>query len=95
MTRNQAVSILAVLPVVQAFAEGKAIEHFFDGEWTELKDPTFTDVADTYRIKREPRVVYSNEYSDGFGAAYLTYEKAKEIGMLSSKGVIKFIEVIE
>ena len=51
MTREEAKELL---PIIQAFAEGKTIE-IYDGEWKTMiiKDPHFDSVPSCYRIKPE------------------------------------------
>lgn len=50
----------AFLPLVQALAEGKLIEHRPPGgsKWTTLESYTFNDPVECYRIKHEPLVQY-------------------------------------
>ena len=50
MTRVEAKELL---PIIQAYSEGKTVEYFKDGEWTELKYPQFSGCFDKYRIKPE------------------------------------------
>ena len=38
MTREEAKELL---PIIQAYSEGKTIEYLIDGKWVELKDPAF------------------------------------------------------
>lgn len=52
MTREEAIELI---PLIQAFADGKTIEFFQQGEWVELNDPDFTWSAHKYRIKPEPK----------------------------------------
>ena len=54
MTREQAKEIL---PIIEAFSKGKTVERFnpCNGEWDELKDPSFDLDNSCYRIKREPK----------------------------------------
>ena len=52
MTREQAKEWI---PIIQAFADGKTIEFFKQGEWYELKDPDFMWSVYKYRIKPEPK----------------------------------------
>lgn len=52
MTRVEAKELL---PIIQAYSEGKTVEYFKDGEWTELKYPQFSGCFDKYRIKSEPK----------------------------------------
>ena len=52
MTREQAKELL---PIIQAFAEGKTIEfRNSDGEWEEAHSPTW-NIRLIYRIKQEPK----------------------------------------
>ena len=44
-----------MIPIIQAFADGKTIEFFKQGEWYELNDPDFMWSAYKYRIKPEPK----------------------------------------
>lgn len=52
MTREEAKELI---PIIQAFADGKTIEFFKQGEWMELNDPDFMWSANKYRIKPEPK----------------------------------------
>lgn len=54
MTREQAKEIL---PIIEAFSKGKTVERFNpgNGEWDELKNPSFDLDNSFYRIKREPK----------------------------------------
>lgn len=45
-----------LLPIMQAFAEGKVIEFFDDvNGWMEMKNPEFNLSSGFYRIKTEPK----------------------------------------
>ena len=50
MTREEAKELL---PIIQAYSEGKTIEYLIDGKWVKLKDPAFNYNAGVYRIKPE------------------------------------------
>ena len=57
MNRSQAKELL---PIIQAFAEGKTIEirsnsKYNPGEWIETTTPTFDIKSHEYRIKPEPK----------------------------------------
>lgn len=45
-----------MLPIFQAYAEGKTIQGKFSGGWVELTCPSFCDPATSYRIKPEPKL---------------------------------------
>lgn len=45
-----------ILPIIQAFAEGKTIEFLdLDGKWAETTSPSFNAHYARYRIKSEPK----------------------------------------
>ena len=52
MTREEAKNLL---PIIQAFAEGKTIQILNKGEWVDLYDTDFKSSIDKYRIKPEPK----------------------------------------
>ncbi len=54
MNREQAKELL---PIIQAFAEGKTIEFRNKSfkEWTEINNPSFDPTITNYRIKPEPK----------------------------------------
>ena len=52
MTREEAKQLL---PVIQAFAEGKDIQYIEEGKWFDITGPYFNLPANTYRIKPEPK----------------------------------------
>jgi len=52
-----------LLPIIQAYAEGKTIQHKACGEWVDSWKPDWS--FPEYRIKPEPKVIYVNEYEEG------------------------------
>ena len=53
MTREE---VKEMLPIIQAFAEGKTIEFFnHEGKWQEVVDAEFAYATSRYRIKPEPK----------------------------------------
>ena len=52
MTREEAKDML---PIIQAWAEGKNIQFLSDGEWHDINQADFTCYPDKYRIKPEPK----------------------------------------
>ena len=52
MTREEAKELL---PIIQAWAEGKNIQFLSDGEWHDINQADFTCYLDKYRIKPEPK----------------------------------------
>ena len=51
MTREEAKKLL---PIIQAFAEGKTIQLFTNGIWEGAENPSFEELS-RYRIKPEPK----------------------------------------
>ena len=52
MTREEAKELL---PIIQAWADGKNIQFLSDGEWHNIDQADFTCYPDKYRIKPEPK----------------------------------------
>ena len=52
MTREEAKELL---PIIQAFAEGKAIQQTDGYDWYDLDDPDFMASGSSYRIKPETK----------------------------------------
>lgn len=54
MTREEAKEML---PIIQAFAEGKVIQcrSIISNEWRDFDEPAFNGLPDNYRIKPEPK----------------------------------------
>lgn len=52
MTRQDAKELL---PIIQAWVEGKNIQFLSDGEWHDINQADFTCYPDKYRIKPEPK----------------------------------------
>ncbi len=54
MTRDEAKQLL---PIVQAYAEGKTIEYYssVEKEWVVVENPAFGGDVEGYRIKTEPK----------------------------------------
>lgn len=52
MTREQAKELL---PLIQAYAEGKAIQRTDGYDWYDLDEPDFIGSCSYYRIKPEPK----------------------------------------
>ena len=54
MTREQAKELL---PIIQAFAEGKTLQYRVNeenNEWKDINNPAFNDLSSEYPIKPEP-----------------------------------------
>lgn len=55
MTREEAKELL---PIIQAFAEGKTLQYRVNNEnneWKDINNPAFNDLSSEYRIKPEPK----------------------------------------
>lgn len=53
------------LPLIKALAEGKTLQIYWLGEWSDLKEPDFTRPANFYRVKPEPREFLVWIHNDG------------------------------
>jgi len=60
MNRKEAKELL---PIIQAFAEGKQLQINVDCEWTDINSDTifWDDNPENYRVKPEPIEVMNNE----------------------------------
>lgn len=75
MDREQAVKYL---PIIQAFAEGKTVQHLKqDGTWKDIDNPGFYR-NNAYRIKPEPRKVWIAEYTNG------SFSVHTDLGMIAT-----------
>ena len=52
MTREE---VKEMLPILQAYAEGRTIQFLDGGKWLDLCETDFYESPDRYRIKPEPR----------------------------------------
>ena len=52
MTREE---IKELIPIMQAYAEGKTIQYKVKGGWQDIDNPSFNDLPSEYRIKPEPK----------------------------------------
>lgn len=52
MTREEAKELL---PIIQAYAEGKTIQFLDGGKWADVYETDFYQSPDKYRIKPEPK----------------------------------------
>ena len=58
--------VAELLPVMQAYADGKAIQYKINGEWVTGDEYEFSfDGTGEYRVKPEPRTFWVNVYDDG------------------------------
>lgn len=93
MTRERAKELL---PVIQAWAEGKVIQSRpknRDCVWNDLTHADFRDYHD-YRIKPEPREIWVHEHLDTLRDAFFS-ASAAAAAVSSGVKIIKFREVIE
>jgi len=84
-----------LLPIIQAYAEGKTVQYFVNGRWVNHGDPDFTGQANKYRIKPEPKVIYVNEYNGMGYEALDSKDKAESlasIGARPTRVAVKYIE---
>lgn len=84
------------LPLVQALADGKVIQGYFEIEevWRDIAEPRFDAPASQYRIKPEPREIWVNEYPFFQHAVHSTESGARNC--MRTNGVTRrYREVIE
>ena len=62
MNRDRAKELL---PIIEAFGEGAAIQVDSSSGWYDEECPSFGNDASTYRIKPEPEVIWVNKKRSG------------------------------
>ena len=87
------------LPLVQALAEGKSLQYNVNRsdeapKWVDREDFTFDEPATEYRIKREPREIWVNEYPSGDEHVHESQESAA-IALRGNGITRRYREVIE
>lgn len=94
MNRSRAKELL---PIIQAFAEGKEIQYISNGEWVDYGGYIDWTIKEN-RIKPEPEVIYVNKEGSGEFYPYASSQAAKsgacdawEYEYIAKK----FIEVID
>ena len=88
-----------LLPIIQAFAEGKDIQaRYIEGNaiWGAPIDPSFIDSFE-YRIKPEPKIIYVNKYTHSMGYSYHKNEEDAHRHVFKDMEYIakKFQEVLD
>lgn len=84
-----------LLPVIQAFAEGKDIEFQFDGKWLPVlkEDALDTKAECTYRIKPEPFECWVIREKEGIDNSGEWYSYRPSISIHQDRKVIHMREV--
>ena len=70
-----------LLPIITAFAEGKEIQFFHCGVWSDLLSPKFDKEAFLYRVKPEPKYRPFKSVEECWGEM----QKHQPFGWLKSK----------
>ena len=88
------------LPLVQALADGKVIQHSPTGEnpwWDDAEDLDFTDSPCNYRIKPESREIFVIRYKGGSESGPFSDKEAAECFALHDHpySIVRYREVIE
>lgn len=92
----------AAIKVMQAYVEGEPIEVRLRGErgrewWISVVTPTWAWDEQEYRIKKEPRECYINEYirSDGipYGISYHSREEAHHAASYTDHPMMRSVAV--
>lgn len=84
------------IAVMQAEVDGNKIEfrNKKNGEWTLVRQFLNWDWIDyDYRVAKEPRVIYCNEYSgQKLGNPHYSYQEAVANKKMGSTRVVRFVE---
>lgn len=96
----QAVSTAKLLPVMEAWLSGKAVQYHVNniyGEWTDFTGdtPAFQDLGFRWRVKPEPRHWWVNTYPDGEAEAFATKAEADSRAAGDRSGCVEVIEVLK
>lgn len=86
------------LPLVQALAEGRAIQHQkTDGTWIDDVEFSFDWPAHRYRVKPEPKEYWLNRYASGWDSRirYESKDDAAANCCENNSVQVRFREVIE
>ena len=94
MTRKQAKELL---PVIQAFAEGKTIQIKTHSGWGDmnLDYPNFNDDSNLYRIKPDPREFWIAVYKSSCVAYAYDAKADAKVNQGTADELIKVREVLE
>ena len=76
-----------LLPIITAFAEGKEIQFFHCGVWSDLLSPKFDKEAFLYRVKPEPKYRPFKSVEE----CWNEMQKHQPFGWLKSKTTIKYL----
>ena len=91
MTREQ---VKKLLPIMQAYAEGKTIQFLNGGKWYDVYDTDFYQSPDVYRIKPEPNYRPFNTQEECYNEMVLHqpfgWVKSKDDGRLYCIGEISW-----
>lgn len=91
MTREQ---VKKLLPIMQAYAEGKTIQFLNGGKWYDVYDTDFYQSPDVYRIKPEPNYRPFNTQEECYNEMVLHqpfgWVKSKDDGHLYCIGEISW-----
>lgn len=87
------------LPLVQALADGRVIQHSPTGAspwWDDAEDLDFTDSPSNYRIKPEPKEIWMNRYPNGVESGpYDSEQEAHRLRANDTSIPVRYREVIE
>lgn len=83
------------LPLVQALADGRVIEHKGRAGWYTADEPSFDFPPDQYRIKPEPKEVWFNRYEHGVTHGPYGSKEEAENNAANFATQVRYREVIE
>lgn len=94
MTRDEARAMAALM---LDYANGKTVQKYYDGVWSDLDQPAFQSTPSDYRIKPEPKEVWVNEYRDGESCVcYRNRGVAEKVaGLAATRVAVHYREVCD
>ncbi len=69
--------VRALIPIMQAYADGAQIEKYNIDEWIECSTPEFRS-ANEYRIKPEPEEIWVNKQLNEISNSYSSKQMAED-----------------
>lgn len=96
MTREEAKELL---PIIQAYSEGKTIQFFDGGKWLDVYETDFYKSPERYRIKPEPkyRLFKTKEecWNEMLKHQPFGWVKSKDKGYFHLIGLVQFASELE
>ena len=88
-----------LLPIIQAYANGKTVEKWVDNRWIEMDEPTFAGKPSQYRIKPEsqyrPFKTQEECWNEMLKHNPFGWVKSKDKGYLHLIGLVQWSSELE